>query len=377
MSLSRGPLILKDFTDKISDLLLCLCYYIHGTTVGFFQFAAIPFIIEHAIATVRLKEYEKKTKAYFGISAPCVQVAVGYALSSYISVQFKDVKTINNEDVYPDPLFPKFMCLFAIVQFSCQAHLLFNTSMSLVTIMTFNQSTANILPGQLYDIILVLGTVLIPIAGIMFHSVLRKSTSGFEKPKPLSLCSNKPIPPNLNFYYFEVDIIKGGVSKETSCNNVPLGFDEYSVGYHGNTGKKHMNSVKGELFYKQFGNRDTVGCGLDIDRRQIFFTKNGRYLGVAYNIVPAEGLLFPTIGLCSDVLVKQRKVQFSVTSDESGTIKESILKGQIFEAIKSLEEDFPYLLLMDKRFDFALSLQDFIESIRESHQLGAGFEGKL
>ena len=46
-----------------------------------------------------------------------------------------------------------------------------------------------------------------------------------------------------------------------------------------------------------FGSGDTIGCGLLSDRREIFFTKNGNLIGVAFSDVKAT--LYPTVGLHS------------------------------------------------------------------------------
>lgn len=49
----------------------------------------------------------------------------------------------------------------------------------------------------------------------------------------------------------------------------------------------------------RFGAGDTVGCGLDYARREIFFTLNGEYLGVAFEDVMAHAPLYPTVGIDS------------------------------------------------------------------------------
>jgi len=43
----------------------------------------------------------------------------------------------------------------------------------------------------------------------------------------------------------------------------------------------------------------TVGCGLDYARKEIFFTLNGEYLGVAFDSVIASTPLYPTVGIDS------------------------------------------------------------------------------
>lgn len=49
----------------------------------------------------------------------------------------------------------------------------------------------------------------------------------------------------------------------------------------------------------RFGAGDTVGCGLDYARKEIFFTLNGQYLGVAFDSVIPDTPLYPTVGIDS------------------------------------------------------------------------------
>lgn len=44
---------------------------------------------------------------------------------------------------------------------------------------------------------------------------------------------------------------------------------------------------------------DIIGCGLDIARREIFFTRNGEHLGVAFQDVDISIPLYPTVGFSS------------------------------------------------------------------------------
>jgi hypothetical protein len=56
------------------------------------------------------------------------------------------------------------------------------------------------------------------------------------------------------------------------------GWDPETWGYHGDDGHKFSNSGMGDSYSETYGIGDTVGCGVDNERR-IFFTKNGKHLG--------------------------------------------------------------------------------------------------
>lgn len=48
-----------------------------------------------------------------------------------------------------------------------------------------------------------------------------------------------------------------------------------SYGYHGDDGKKYHASGAGEDYGPKFGTGDTVGAGIHLSRREMFFTRNG------------------------------------------------------------------------------------------------------
>lgn len=57
------------------------------------------------------------------------------------------------------------------------------------------------------------------------------------------------------------------------------GWEDGSYGYFGADGKKFFESMKGEAYAESYGTGDIVGCGLYHSKQELFFTKNGKYLG--------------------------------------------------------------------------------------------------
>ena len=69
-----------------------------------------------------------------------------------------------------------------------------------------------------------------------------------------------------------------------SDNSVHLGrlpgWDKYSYGYHADDGKVFCaSSNTGEPYGPTFTTGDTIGCGINLIDRSIFYTKNGIHLG--------------------------------------------------------------------------------------------------
>lgn len=60
-----------------------------------------------------------------------------------------------------------------------------------------------------------------------------------------------------------------------------------------------LTSTQVRYYGPRFGAGDTVGCGLDYARKEIFFTLNGQYLGVAFDGVITHTPLYPTVGIDS------------------------------------------------------------------------------
>jgi hypothetical protein len=78
-----------------------------------------------------------------------------------------------------------------------------------------------------------------------------------------------------------------------------------SWAYHGDDGnlftdKKGSADVGPGL--PHYGHGDTIGCGVDFDKSEMFFTKNGKKLDTAFRDV--RGRLHPVVGLGQELVVK-------------------------------------------------------------------------
>jgi hypothetical protein len=75
-----------------------------------------------------------------------------------------------------------------------------------------------------------------------------------------------------------------GISDKDFQLNKQLGVTKKSYGLKAD-GKIFNNKTTGDEFGPKFERYDTVGCGLIMSKKQIFYSINGRLLGVAFNQV--------------------------------------------------------------------------------------------
>ena len=114
-----------------------------------------------------------------------------------------------------------------------------------------------------------------------------------------------PCPQRCLLYYFEVTVEDSGTRGSIAVGmadaafhlNRQPGWEANSYAYHGYDGRRYNDSERGEQYGPRFGAGDVIGCGLLTERREIFFTKNGENLGVAFSGI--SGRLHPTVGLHS------------------------------------------------------------------------------
>jgi hypothetical protein len=114
-----------------------------------------------------------------------------------------------------------------------------------------------------------------------------------------------PCPQRCLVYYYEITIVdtgtRGSIAVGLADTNFPLnrqpGWEPNSFAYYGYDGRRYVDSERGENYGPRFGAGDVIGCGLLTERREIFFTKNGTHLGVAFSDVSC--VVYPTVGLHS------------------------------------------------------------------------------
>eukprot|EP01113_Clastostelium_recurvatum_P027404 TRINITY_DN3304_c0_g1_i4.p1 TRINITY_DN3304_c0_g1~~TRINITY_DN3304_c0_g1_i4.p1 ORF type:complete len:1640 (-),score=340.10 TRINITY_DN3304_c0_g1_i4:13-4932(-) len=105
--------------------------------------------------------------------------------------------------------------------------------------------------------------------------------------------------------YFEC-YVEGIESRKGSCAigltiedyplNKQVGKEPRSYGYLSLDGRKYRGDDSGSEYSAPFTGGDVVGCGLNGHTREIFFTRNGEFLGVAFWGIP-EIPLFPSLSL--------------------------------------------------------------------------------
>jgi hypothetical protein len=122
---------------------------------------------------------------------------------------------------------------------------------------------------------------------------------------PAAVIAEGPTPHLGEFAYFEVLITACSVEKsgigvgmvsaleESRLPGWPVG----SFGYHGDDGNLYYGGVNNRSFGPTFGLGDVIGCGCDEIKGDLFFTLNGKFLGVAasgvnsFKLRPCVGLL--------------------------------------------------------------------------------------
>ncbi|KAF0361847.1 SPRY-domain-containing protein [Gigaspora margarita] len=121
-----------------------------------------------------------------------------------------------------------------------------------------------------------------------------------------SIRTDFPVLPEVGLYYFEIKVIdkgeRGCIGIGLTKGHIPLdrmpGWEQESIGYHGDDGLLYLQSGRGDKYGPLYTTGDTVGCGINYYDKSIFFTKNGVNLGVASKAI-FEGEMYPIGGMIS------------------------------------------------------------------------------
>lgn len=122
-----------------------------------------------------------------------------------------------------------------------------------------------------------------------------------------SVRADNPIPASgVAVYYFEVTVLEEGERGNIGlgiCNGVVQlekmpGWEGGSFGYHGDDGNVFKESGQNGIKYgPKYGTDDVVGCVWNFIDNTVSFTKNGEFLGKAFEHL--SGPLYPTVGMQS------------------------------------------------------------------------------
>ncbi|ELP94612.1 hypothetical protein EIN_497920 [Entamoeba invadens IP1] len=107
-----------------------------------------------------------------------------------------------------------------------------------------------------------------------------------------------------NVFYFEVTFDKIepsvqyvfgiGLAPQSYPKNRMVGWDKDALGYHSDDGNLFYNSGSGKNYHTGYGEGDTVGCGFDVKRKEVFFTLNGKVLP---SIKVTQESFFPAVSM--------------------------------------------------------------------------------
>ena len=139
-----------------------------------------------------------------------------------------------------------------------------------------------------------------------------------------SIRTSDPIPSECEIYYYEMLVLNDGeqgyvaigfTASGTNLNRQP-GWDRHTYGYHGDDGRLFEESGHGKKYGPVFGTNDVVGCGINLRNRSCFFTKNGKFLGIAVRNLPVIKY-YPTIGVhstneCVEVNLGQKPFLYNI-----------------------------------------------------------------
>ncbi|GMH45879.1 hypothetical protein BSKO_13842 [Bryopsis sp. KO-2023] len=163
---------------------------------------------------------------------------------------------------------------------------------------------------------------------------------GKEDSDAASIRTNHPVPMDCPLYYFEVTVLNAGseglIGIGFSANNVNLqrlpGWEPNSYGYHGDDGFIFPGVGRGQQYGPKFTEGDVVGALWNRAERTISYTKNGIGLGVAFERVSDDAVLFPTVGFRT----KEEEVRANFGNEEFVIDFDSIWTEQCQRIMKGI-----------------------------------------
>ncbi|KIY45739.1 SPRY-domain-containing protein [Fistulina hepatica ATCC 64428] len=167
--------------------------------------------------------------------------------------------------------------------------------------------------------------------------------------------TDHPAPPACGVYYFEVRVSSKSskscalclfASKDAKLSRLP-GWDSHSWGYYGEDGCTLYGDRNGRTYADGFGNGDIIGCCIDFTSRKAFFTKNGRFLGPAFDNIPVNVDLYPSVGFRQNnesvrVNLGQEPFKFNIeehVQERKSVVWQRIMSTPLSGNISSSEED--------------------------------------
>lgn len=145
-----------------------------------------------------------------------------------------------------------------------------------------------------------------------------------------------------NIYYFEISIEKTPFRQSWNDECIGIGFTEKhnqkiegyqvgwfkgSYGFHSDDGNIYKGNGHGYSFSDSWTKGDVIGCGIIFSKRRradIFYTKNGIFLGKAFENIKISNHLIPSISLDSS-----SEVNINFGQDEYKFPIENIIKDHV------------------------------------------------
>lgn len=178
-------------------------------------------------------------------------------------------------------------------------------------------------------------------------------------------------------YYFEVHFAEKGLARvgwSFEGSSLELGIDKFGWGFGGTAKKSNSRDFRdyGQPFGEKF---DIVGCIADLKTGELSYTKNGRFMGVAFTIDTRElekRALFPTI--C--VKTAGCQVRFSHSQDindykpkDCKWVNDALVEQIVFTSLENFQEKdskrAPLAIILEPSRELAEQTYNFIKNFSQ------------